>query len=428
MSHRTRISLIAVAMAATVGAAVAVPTITFAADNNRGPQVAALSGRAASQPASITRCLNVAGIRCYSPPQLLNAYGIDQLHSVGVDGRGTKIAILMSPSPTLQQDLNAAAKMWNLPKTKIKFVRPFGTVPFAPTAFEEATLDTQASHFVAPGAKLLFVEIPNAAEGELILQDQPLATAIDSAVTAGADVISMSFGGLDVGYPQFAAAIARAHKKGIAVVTGSGDTGPIIAPGATTQQTDYPAADPIVTAVGGTLMTLGNSGNRLIPDIAWGPDIGGGASGGGVSTMFKQPTWQRGVTGTSSSGRSYPDFSMNGAVSSSLLIAITAQLGTGSEEIVYLPIGGTSEAAPLFAGVAALATQVSGKRLPNINRALYSMARNRPANGIADVVQGNNTYGDVTGFPARTGFDLVTGVGTVADAGRFIRALARSAK
>ena len=81
---------------------------------------------------------------------------------------------------------------------------------------------------------------------------------------------------------------------------------------------------------------------------------------------------------------------------------------------------GTSEATPEFAGIVALASQVAGHPLGLINPALYALSEER-APGIADVTSGNNTVvfpqggktNTVTGFSARPGYDLASGVGTV---------------
>jgi subtilase family serine protease len=89
--------------------------------------------------------------------------------------------------------------------------------------------------------------------------------------------------------------------------------------------------------------------------------------------------------------------------------------------------GGTSEASPLFAGIVALADQVAGHRLGNINKALYTLyaqSSRNPSTDIVDVKDGtNNSYAGVTGYTALKGYDMATGVGTI-DAARFVPDLA----
>ena len=84
----------------------------------------------------------------------------------------------------------------------------------------------------------------------------------------------------------------------------------------------------------------------------------------------------------------------------------------------------------MFAGIVALADQVAGHRLGDINPALYALgAASRDTSdpsrtGIVDVTAGGNTYSSVTGYPATPGYDLASGWGTI-DAARFVPALAR---
>ena len=83
-------------------------------------------------------------------------------------------------------------------------------------------------------------------------------------------------------------------------------------------------------------------------------------------------------------------------------------------------VGGTSEATPEFAAIVALADQMAGHPLGLLNPRLYALAA---SHGIVDVTSGNNTVSfhqgtadklyTVQGYPAREGYDLVTGVGTV---------------
>ncbi|HEY0117979.1 MAG TPA: S8 family serine peptidase, partial [Cellulomonas sp.] len=222
---------------------------------------------------------------------------------------------------------------------------------------------------------------------------------------------------------------ARAN---IPVVASSGDSG-VAWPGRKGRRALYPVTDPNVTAVGGTLLTLDQHGNREVPDIAWGPDAKGGASGGGVSRLDPRPSWQATTPGTSPKGRTYPDISMTGATSGGMVLAL-ADLAP-DVPVDFAPVGGTSVAAPIFAGVLALVRQRAGHPLHAVNRALYRLARAPRRNGIVDVVLGNNSYGNakddsgqgtqIQGFIAQPGYDAVTGLGTI-DPPRFIPALARA--
>ncbi len=88
-------------------------------------------------------------------------------------------------------------------------------------------------------------------------------------------------------------------------------------------------------------------------------------------------------------------------------------------------VGGTSEASPLFAGLVALADQVAGKKLGDLNAPLYKVA-GQTRSGVVDVTSGNNSFDGVTGYPAKKGYDLASGLGTV-NAATFVSALAAQA-
>ena len=101
--------------------------------------------------------------------------------------------------------------------------------------------------------------------------------------------------------------------------------------------------------------------------------------------------------------RSFPDISMEG-------------------------VHGTSQSAPLFAGVLALAVQAKHGKLGQINPVLYSKLGPAGAKaGIVDVTEGDNSQDGVTGFTAAKGFDIASGWGTV-DASVFVPALVKALK
>jgi subtilase family serine protease len=85
-------------------------------------------------------------------------------------------------------------------------------------------------------------------------------------------------------------------------------------------------------------------------------------------------------------------------------------------------VGGTSEACPEFAGIVAIADQIAGKSLGDLNAALYAMESAGGAQGIVDVTSGNNSYNGVQGYNAVKGYDMASGIGTV-DAVQFIPSL-----
>ena len=245
----------------------------------------------------------------------------------------------------------------------------------------------------------------------------------------------------------------------------------------TTQQfalaVNYPASSPNVTAVGGTEIPAAdgvdpNTGTKganystywstngtndvltsvktYIPEIAWNDDstqFGLGASGGGASTLFARPSWQTGVTGIpSGTKRLVPDVSLyssaalpgylfcssdqsNWNTTNAPLQAASCNSGFRDSTSQDLTVaGGTSFATPIFAGMIALINQMQDwpKGQGLANPMLYTLAAGANYSTLFhDVTSGNNncTAGatscgtTTTGFSAGTGYDEVTGLGSV---------------
>jgi subtilase family serine protease len=124
-----------------------------------------------------------------------------------------------------------------------------------------------------------------------------------------------------------------------------------------------------------------------------------------------------------------PDISMSAACTG----AVNVDQSFAGQPAGWYALCGTSEAAPLFAGIVALADQVAGHPLGLINPALYKLASEH-APGIVSVQSGNNTVSfrqggrsrTVYGFGARSGYNLAVGLGTV-NAQYFVPELARLA-
>jgi len=127
--------------------------------------------------------------------------------------------------------------------------------------------------------------------------------------------------------------------------------------------------------------------------------------------------------------RGVPDISMSGACNG----AADMYQSFPGQAAGWYPTCGTSEATPEFAGIVALADQVAGHPIGLINPYLYQLLAGH-GRGIVDITRGNNTVSftqggklrTVTGFSARAGYDLASGVGTV-DARFFVVELADAA-
>jgi subtilase family serine protease len=153
-------------------------------------------------------------------------------------------------------------------------------------------------------------------------------------------------------------------------------------------------------------------------------EIGWIASGGGFSHVFSRPSYQdvlpAGSTPIPAAQRGVPDIAYNASSRTGVLVYISLPpdgLASNSRppDTGWYIIGGTSAGSPQWAGLVAIADQINGGGLGLINPGLYRIGANpvRYANDFYDVTTWNNGANpSVPGYPATTGWDPVTGLGT----------------
>ncbi|MGE5292436.1 MAG: S8 family serine peptidase [Micromonosporaceae bacterium] len=403
-------------------------------------------------PPTTADCIASAGIPCYAPFQLQQAYDLKPLYAHGLTGRGRTIVIVDAfGSPTVQADLQKFDTDFGLPAPPhFTIIQPAGPVPpFDPTDpdmagwGEETSLDVQWAHSIAPGANILLVETP-VSETEGVQGFPEIVMAENYVINHHlGDVISQSFGATENTFPsvksllQLRSAYKNAFAHHVTVLGSSGDTGPtdytVNGDLYTHRVNSWPSSDPLVTSLGGTQLHLDANGNRTAPDNVWNDQALFGtaaASGGGKSHVFGRPAYQNSVKKVVGGARGTPDISMSAAVDGGVLVYIGFTGGDGITPGYYI-FGGTSEASPEFAGVVAIADQNAHRRLGLLNPALYDLAKHH-APGIVDVTIGDNTVTfsqggqtyTVPGFPAVRGYDMSTGLGTV-DAAKLVGELRR---
>ncbi|MFJ1702688.1 S8 family serine peptidase [Kitasatospora sp. NPDC088346] len=431
----------ATATAQTVTATVAAGPAGRAAVHVRPASSGHISRAALAAPISTSDCVAKLAIHCYSPLQYRTAYNLGPLYREGVTGKGRTIVIVDSfGSPTIQHDLEVFDKQWGIPDTQVEVVKWGNVPPFDPTNGEhtgwagETTLDVEYAHAVAPDAHIVLVET-GVAETEGVTGLPEMMDAEKALIKSGrADVISQSFGATENTFPGFAQgdfksltdlryAFQAAADRNVTVLAASGDAG---ATDAMENGSDlypykvnsWPSSDPLVTSVGGTQLTLDNDGKRTAPDKVWHDDYG--AAGGGVSGVFPRPWYQLGVAKVTGNHRGTPDISMSAAVDG----AAWTYESYDPARVGWHLTGGTSEATPIFSGIVALADQLAGHRLGQLNWRLYGLAALPPQwSGITDVTTGDNSWDVVTGYQATKGYDLASGLGTI-DGNRFVHSLA----
>ena len=341
----------------------------------------------------------------FTPIQIRHAYGFDRLgfedstHSlVAGDGQGTTIAIVDPfDDPNVASDLGKFDSTYGIPDppsfTKINqtggAVLPAGDRGWA----GEIALDVEYAHAMAPGADLLLVEATDDSFSNMF------AAVTFAATQPRVVAISMSWGNNEFSGETFFdnKFVTPSGHKGITFVTASGDSGAI---------PQYPANSPDVVAVGGTSLFLDFHGDYL-------RESGWAGSGGGISKYENQATYQSGIVTQSTTHRTTPDLAFDADPNTAVLYYDTYG-GRGVSST-----GGTSVAAPIMSGLAAVVDQgraYLGGRSSYDGRDFLNALYHLPQSDLNDIVSGNN------GSPAGPGYDLVTGRGTpIVD--RFVSAM-----
>lgn len=341
----------------------------------------------------------------------------------------------------------------------------------------ESDLDIEWAGAIAKGATIDFVYVGNnpnfsAFNALEYAIDEKIAPIISVSYGACETAVQKAGFSLENAFQQAAAQgqtiLAASGDQGSTAC--SGDTNGLTTTQQFTEAVNYPASSPYVTGVGGTEISSADdsssnttywstngstdvltSAKTYIPEIAWNDNstqFGLSSSGGGPSALFAKPSYQTGVAGIPNDGkRDVPDVSLysspsfpgylfctsdtsNWVAASSSGPAQAASCNSGFRDGTsggqYLTVaGGTSFATPIFAGMLALINQkqewTAGQGQANIT--LYKLASNSTTYSTAfhDVTSGNNncnagaTYCGTTtgGFSAGTGYDMVTGLGSV---------------
>jgi subtilase family serine protease len=268
--------------------------------------------------------------------------------------------------------------------------------------YGEETLDVEAVHAMAGAANIRYYASASCFDSDFL---DTLAKVVDDHE---ASVVSNSWGDVDANEtPDTVAAYEQVFKQGeaegISFVFSSGDNGDEQA-NTGLKQTDYPASDPYVTAAGGTSDAIGQDG-KFAWQTGWGTQkynlSADGTSwtsvgflygaGGGYSALFDRPAYQNGVVPADApAGRAVPDVGLDGDPTTGMLVGETQTFPHGKVAYGEYRIGGTSLAAPLFAGMTALTIQHAGGGLGELNPTIYAQAS-------------SGTFTDVKGAPADAG-------------------------
>jgi kumamolisin len=334
----------------------------------------------------------------FSPVQIAELYGFPK----NAKAAGQCIAVIELGGGYRDDDLQTYFSGLGVPAADVVAVSVDSTQN-APTGQVdgpdgEVMLDIEVAGSIATGAKIAVYFGPNTDAGFL--------DAVNAAIHDTANkpsVISISWGSAESTWTKqamtsFDSAFAAAAALGITVTAAAGDSGSSDGQ-SSGNHADFPCSSSYALACGGTKISV--SGTTLTGEVVWNEDASGeGATGGGVSSTFALPAWQKGLSATSSTGtktalknRGVPGVAGNADPETGYQVRIDGQ---------NTVLGGTSAVAPLWAALIALANAAAGANAGFVNAKLYGDA------GVCrDITQGNNG-----GYQAVAGWDACTGLGS----------------
>lgn len=345
-----------------------------------------------------------------APDALLRTYNIERLRDGGYTGKGVTV-IVFGFDGFDQADLDMFATTFNLPKFTPEVV---GGQPSARRG--ETTMDLEAIHAIAPDAKKVLVNARTTVEGEGSYEK--IATMMEEADRRYPGAVwSFSIGwGCDklitaADLAPARAALVRALAHGTTAFDASGDLAGLECKGG--QQWSAPpsvndvgldavASIPEMTNVGGTTVSTDATGGWQAEQAWFDAPLSQGTAGG-VSALFERPPWQEALTvGRGEGRRLTPDIAAVADPFTGVKIVFDQQILVG---------GGTSLAAPVWAGITAVINQYLAERgsqpVGDLNPLLYRLAEGARLPAFHDVVLGGNAV-----YNATPGYDLVTGLGT----------------
>jgi kumamolisin len=344
------------------------------------------------------------------PTQLGNAYNVTPLTEAGLTGKGSTV-VVFSFDGFAQQDMDNFADWFGLPRFAPEVI---GGMPDHRNG--EATMDLQMIHAVAPDAKLVMVNARPTVEGGGPYEKLGLLMESVDRQFPGA-VWSFSIGwGCDrlmtaADLAPVRSAMARAHKRGTTAFNATGDLAGLECRGGK-HWSDPPSPDdvgvdavaslPEITAVGGTTLSTDADG-RWLAEQAWYDVPLTQGTAGGASTLFGRPSWQSVPPDAGPPDRRLvPDIAAVADPFTGVKFVFRGEVVTG---------GGTSQAAPVWAGLAAIINQLLRAQglaqLGDFNPLLYQVAKGSAVPGFRDIELGGNAIS-----PGSVGYDMVTGLGS----------------
>jgi hypothetical protein len=430
------------------------------------------------KPGSVVRRVNsslkpdftshISGNTYVAPGDFATIYDVNALYSSGIDGTGQSIAVmgesdLYSDGSGPSSDIAAFRSAAGLPANPPQVILiPGASDPGVVSGdVSEATGDIEWAGAVAKNATIIYVNggsggVLNALQYAIANNTAPVISISYGLCEAlwGSSGVGGTWGSANLN--AFANLAQEANTQGQTIVAVAGDTGAAGCDSYTSSVATHglaviaPASFPNVTAMGGTEFDEGSglywaadtngvdvspSALSYIPEVVWNDtssplnaqhDLWAG--GGGASAYFSKPTWQTGTGVPNDNARDVPDLSLNASFfhdGSLMCLQGSCVSGFRDGDQDLRVGGGTSVAAPCFAGIVALINQKMNtpNGQGNLNPILYSMAATTPA-AFHDITTGNNMVpclagtadcpnGGEIGYSAGIGYDQASGLGSI---------------
>jgi subtilase family serine protease len=322
-----------------------------------------------------------------SPQSIRQVYGLPSTGGAGI------IAIVDAYHyPTALNDFNVFAQAYGLPvetspdpksaaNAVFQVVYANGAQPALNEGWsQEAALDIEWAHAMAPGAKIILVEAASNSNSDLY------AAVAKAGTLPGVKEISMSWGGSE--FHQETQSDSKFQVAGIVYFASSGDTGGKVI---------YPGCSPYAVSAGGTTLNLDANGN-FVSESGW---RGGG---GGNSRFESRPSYQNVIQGIVGKSRGVPDYSFDADPNSGVSVYDSTAYNGMSGWMVF---GGTSVSAPSLAGIVNSAAMARGTFQTSSPAELSLIYTNLGTANFRDI-----TLGSAGTFNCTGGWDFVTGVGS----------------
>ncbi len=348
-----------------------------------------------------------------APQDFLNGYDVTPLRSAGYLGNNQTLAIVAFDG-YLSSDVNQYFQTYGITPPNIANVLVGGFDGSVGSNAAEVEFDIEIAGSVAPRANQIIYEGANTPPG--------WNNVYNKIVTDNkTQIVSISWGQCEAtaGIPEMQTLdniFKQGSAQGISFIAASGDSGAYDC-NTSDLAVDSPANDPYVTGVGATHLQINNG--TYVSESVWSNSLivhgeKGWGSGGGLSTLFKLPSWQTGpgVQSKYSNGyRQVPDVTAAGDTQPGYNVYCTP-IVTGCAATGWRTAGGTSLGAPLWAASLVLVNQYLVAHnmtvIGHVNPMLYKLFNSQqqfPA--FHNVTIGNNLY-----YPATSGYNMASGIGS----------------